>query len=79
MTTQTNNATTTEAPATGFAGLKCPACGEPDMVRLDLPDLDTVTCASCEAELSLRKDIAPQMAMWAKVLKWVAAAADIQG
>lgn len=70
---------TTEAPAParGFPGLPCPKCGEVDGVSLNLAELDTCHCTSCDEEFSLAL-IRDLVAAWAPVLAWVAMAPAVE-
>jgi hypothetical protein len=77
MTNQTSPSltiNTTEPKPRGFPGLCCLKCGEADGCQFDLLDCDRVYCVHCEAELSLRDDIAPLLAAWQRVLDWAALA-----
>lgn len=48
--------------------LPCPCCGEKEAnISLHLDDMDTFTCAECEAEFS-RADIEAMLEKWGKVL-----------
>ena len=78
MTTATSAPALSIAPAPaaqrGFGHLPCPLCGEQECVmRLDLDDLEHLTCGSCEESFTL-DDVRAWVARWSRVLDWVDAA-----
>ena len=70
------------APATRF-GVTCPYCSDEDaIVRIEINDLDIVTCSSCEAEFSPAEAVAHlagRMAEWSAVARWVGMAGAAMG
>ncbi len=58
---------------TGFA-VRCLHCGEQECVRIDVHDLHTFHCASCDAEFTA-DDVQAEMARWARLLAWLDTAA----
>lgn len=64
----------------GFT-LPCPACGETDVtINLDLGDLATCTCASCDDAFSVHtacKQLRERLTQWEAVAAWVALAGDM--
>ncbi len=50
--------------------LHCILCGNADEVSLDLEDLRTFRCRSCEEEFCIT-DVRDRCAEWARVLKWL--------
>lgn len=58
---------------TGFGSLPCPKCLEDATISLNLADMDTCKCDSCEEEFTL-DNIRDIMKKWAPVLKWLDAA-----
>jgi hypothetical protein len=57
---------------TGFKA-PCIKCGEEATVRLDLSDLDSFVCCSCDAEFTTA-DVRATLAEWQRVLSWIEAA-----
>jgi hypothetical protein len=55
--------------AKGFA-VRCIHCGQEECVRLDVHNLDTFTCSSCDAEFTT-DDVRDELARWAKLLAWL--------
>ncbi len=50
--------------------LPCPLCGDAEArVLLDLSDLDTCSCTSCDADFSL-DELAGRMKQWSALLAW---------
>lgn len=64
-------ATATATATKGFT-VGCLKCGETG-VRLNLEDLDTFCCPSCDDEFTL-DDVREHMAKWARVVQWIDAA-----
>ena len=66
--------------AKGFH-LACSECGESDVTfRLDLADLETVTCGSCDAEMTVaeaRSRVAEQLRRWDALAAWIAMAGQV--
>ncbi len=59
--------------------LPCPLCGEAEaQVLLDLSDMDTCHCDSCDTDFSLT-DLAGRIAKWHRLLTWVEAAPGAEG
>ena len=52
--------------------LICPSCLKHAVIRLDICDGDTLTCAECDAEFSLT-DVADMVASWKAILPWLCA------
>lgn len=63
---------TATATTKGFA-LRCPHCGESDTMRLELADVGSLTCSSCDNETTA-EDIRAVIAGWERLLRWVATA-----
>jgi transcription elongation factor Elf1 len=66
---------TKTATAKGFA-VRCLHCGEEETVRLDVHDLHTFHCSSCDAELST-DDVRAEMSRWAQLLTWIETAPEV--
>jgi transcription elongation factor Elf1 len=60
--------------ARGFA-VRCLHCGEEETVRLDVHDLDTFHCSSCDTEFTT-DTVRAEMARWARLLAWLDTAPD---
>jgi uncharacterized protein (DUF983 family) len=60
----------------GFPGLRCPACGEQDTVRVGLADMH-LACRSCDHEFRAQ-DVRDTIAAWARVLDWIEAAPAVK-
>lgn len=58
--------------AKGFKA-PCIKCGEPCTVSLDLADVDTFSCSSCD-ETFTTAEVRELVAEWSKVLDWIALA-----
>ena len=58
------------APARGFPGLRCPACGTEDSINLCL-DNGQLWCKENECEFE-REDVEAQIAKWKRVLAFLA-------
>lgn len=61
----------------GFC-VTCIKCGEAGSIKLDLTDMDTLTCSECDAEYSV-DDVRAVMREWGPVLAWIDSAAKFQG
>ncbi len=72
------SAPTPETQRRGFPSLTCVLCGEADCVRLDLSDLDTFTCTSCEADFTL-DEVREHLAAWGRVVVWIESAPAVEG
>lgn len=59
----------------GFSA-DCIRCEETESVCLDLNDVTTFRCSSCDAEWSA-EDVQKLMDTWAKVLAWVETAPEL--
>jgi transcription elongation factor Elf1 len=59
---------------TGFA-VRCIHCGQEECVKLDVHDLDTFTCSSCDTEFSA-DDVRAEIDRWARLLAWLDTAPD---
>lgn len=57
----------------GFQDIRCPKCGEADVVTVALFDLQTFSCSSCSEEFTA-DDVRAMIAGWERVLAWVALA-----
>jgi len=66
--------------APGFV-LTCPCCGEADVaVTLDLSDLATCHCPSCDEDFSVStavKKFADRLAQWQAIARWIESAAEV--
>jgi len=64
----------------GFS-LTCPCCGEADVaVTLDLSDLATCHCPSCDEDFSVStavKKFADRLAEWQAIARWIESAAEV--
>jgi transcription elongation factor Elf1 len=60
-------------PYTGFGDLPCPRCGEVTLIRLDLDDLDRLTCGNCEEPFTA-SEVRELIDAWAPVLRWIESA-----
>ena len=60
---------TTTRKARGFA-TRCLHCGEADTVRVDLSDVGSMTCSSCDAEMTA-EDVREAIGAWQRVLAWL--------
>jgi hypothetical protein len=58
-----------ETPAP-FAGLPCIKCGECDTITLDLADLDSFSCQSCDATFD-NAEVQAVLDVWPAVLNWI--------
>lgn len=54
----------------GFGYLRCPLCAEEAVIRLDLDDLEHLTCGSCDESFTL-DDVRDMIARWQRVLNWI--------
>jgi uncharacterized protein (DUF983 family) len=63
---------TATAVRKGF-DLRCPACGEADTMRLDLADVNTLSCSSCDETFD-HENIRVIVSTWTKLLAWVTTA-----
>ena len=54
---------------TGFKA-PCLRCGENDTVMLDLSDLETCHCNSCDAEFTIEQ-VREVLVTWAKIIAWI--------
>jgi uncharacterized protein (DUF983 family) len=59
----------------GFS-VKCIACGEGETVRLDVHDVHTFHCSSCDGEFSA-DEVRTELARWGKLLAWLDSAPAI--
>ena len=50
--------------------LLCPSCGEPNRMRLNLDDCDSLVCASCDAETDVAT-VRRLVAGWTEFLAWI--------
>jgi transcription elongation factor Elf1 len=70
----------TATKATRSFGVTCPFCGDHEAtVRIDLNDLTTVHCSSCDEEYSpkrARDRAAEQLSRWDAVCRWLDLAGD---
>jgi uncharacterized protein (DUF983 family) len=53
----------------GFA-TRCPECGEENTLRIDVADVHSLSCSSCDAELTAA-DLRHIVAGWTKLLVWL--------
>lgn len=60
----------TETKTSVFATLQCPRCGEEGFLSLDLDDLDTCRCRSCDEETTV-SNMVQQATLWARLAAWV--------
>lgn len=63
--------------AKGFK-VTCPFCGDA-AVRIDLADLNTITCGNCDEEFTAKAAVAKvteQLKQWEAVARWVAMAGE---
>jgi transposase-like protein len=61
----------------GF-GVRCLHCAEENAVRVDVHDLHTFTCTSCDAEFTAG-DVREELARWGKLLTWLETAPALNG
>jgi hypothetical protein len=66
---------TATATTRGFA-VKCIHCAEESTVRLDVHDVHTFHCGSCDNEFTA-DDVRAEMARWTKLLAWLDSAPAI--
>ncbi len=59
----------------GFA-VRCLHCSEEETVRLDVHDVHTFHCTSCDAEFTA-DDVRSEIARWGKLLAWLDSAPAI--
>ena len=64
------NTTSSKPVRRGFAGIRCPLCGNDDVQTLDLDDCATFHCGGCE-ESYTTEDVRALLATWQKVLDWI--------
>jgi uncharacterized protein (DUF983 family) len=55
--------------AKGFT-TRCPECGVEDTLRIDVADVHSLSCSSCDAELTAA-DLRHIIAGWTKLLAWL--------
>lgn len=56
---------------------RCPICGEDDSLKIHVEDVNTLTCGSCDNEVTT-DDIREVMAGWQRLLKWIDSAPPIE-
>lgn len=71
-----------KAKKAGFV-LQCPICGENDVtITLDLADLATCKCESCDDSWAAETAVSiltARLAQWTKVVEWIRLASDVIG
>jgi uncharacterized protein (DUF983 family) len=60
----------------GFPGLRCPHCGEPEVIAVMVESLD-LRCTSCDEPIT-RAQVAALVEMWGRLLRWLDAAAQAE-
>lgn len=58
----------------GFAN-RCPFCGEEDALRLDLGDVQAMTCSQCDSEVT-PDDVRSIIEGWRSILAWLTTAPE---
>ena len=68
---------TTNRTKRGFK-VNCPFCGEDGNLRLEVEDVHSLTCSSCDAEFTT-EDIRQVIDGWRRLLAWLDAAPELGG